>query len=153
MSGTPGTAPEVRFYNRQRAISLEIPRLQTFAVAAAARCVEHHGPGAALLAHVGAVEISAVSDRVIARVHRRFLDVPGATDVITFAHGEIVLSATTAARQARENGEERNREVARYIVHGLLHLNGYEDSAAADSAAMWHTQESILQALWPVRRA
>ncbi len=64
-------------------------------------------PGAAraVARKLDEVEVSVVSDRVIARVHRHFLEVPGATDVITFAHGEIVLSATTAARQARENGE------------------------------------------------
>ena len=99
------------------------------------------------------VDVSVVSDRVITRVHRQFLDVPGATDVITFEHGEIVLSATTAARQALENGEECNREIARYIVHGLLHLNGYDDNEATAAAAMWKIQERVLQAVWPLERA
>ena len=77
------------------------------------------------------------------------MGIPGATDVITFGHGEIVLSAATAERQARENGEERNREVARYIVHGLLHLNGHEDADPADATTLWQAQETILEAVWP----
>ena len=147
--GVPGKIPQVEFFNRQRAVPLDLKRLRVLAATAAARCLEHPGPAKARLGCLDAVEISAVSDRVIARVHRRFLDVPGATDVITFGHGEIVLSATTAARQAWENDEECGREVARYIVHGLLHLNGHEDADATDAAAMWQAQESVLQALWP----
>ena len=93
--------------------------------------------------------MAVVSDRVIARVHQQFMDIAGATDVITFGHGEIVLSAATAARQARAHGETCDREVARYIVHGLLHLNGHEDAETADAAAMWRAQEEVLQACWP----
>ena len=95
------------------------------------------------------VEVAVVSDRVIARVHRQFMGIPGATDVITFRHGEIVLSATTAARQARVHGETCDREAARYIVHGLLHLNGHEDAGTEDAAAMWRAQEEILRTCWP----
>lgn len=146
---TPGAVPVVEVFNRQRAVVLDVLRLRALAVAAAARCLEHPGTSETLLGGLDEVEISVVSDRVIAQVHRRFLQVPGATDVITFGHGEIVLSATTAARQARDHGEECNREVARYIVHGLLHLNGHEDADAANAAAMWQTQESILRTLWP----
>ena len=90
-----------------------------------------------------------VSDRVIAEVHRRFLNVAGATDVITFAHGEIVVSADTAAREAAEQGEEVGREVLRYVVHGLLHLNGHEDAATEEAAAMWAAQEAVVDKLWP----
>ena len=150
MNGGPGKIPAVQLFNRQRAVPLDLMRLRRIAPAAAARCLEHAGPGEHLLGQMDTVEISVVSDRVIARVHRQFMEIPGATDVITFGHGEIVLSAATAARQARENGEEPNREVARYIVHGLLHLNGHLDADPADAAAMWTVQESVLQALWPV---
>ncbi len=95
------------------------------------------------------VEVALVSDRVIAQVHRRFLNIPGATDVITFAHGELVVSAATAARQARELGEIIEREVLRYIVHGLLHLNGHEDANPSAAAAMWRAQERIVEKVWP----
>ncbi len=95
------------------------------------------------------VEVSLVSDRVIAQVHRRFMQIPGATDVITFAHGEIVVSATTAAREARERAEPVGREVLRYVVHGLLHLNGHEDAETGEATAMWEAQEAVVEQLWP----
>ncbi len=78
------------------------------------------------------------------------MDVPGATDVITFAHGEIVVSAATAARQAHQNGEVVEREIARYIVHGFLHLNGHEDADPEEAALMWQAQEQVLADLWPL---
>ncbi len=102
-----------------------------------------------MLERLPAVEVVIVSDRVIARVHRQFLGIPGATDVITFPHGEIVVSAVTAARQARQNMEKTDREIARYIVHGFLHLHGHEDADAAEAAAMWQAQERVLDELWP----
>ena len=113
-------------------------------------CLERPGQRQPVLAVLPEVEAVLVSDRVIARIHRRFMNIPGATDVITFEHGELVVSATTASRQARELGEAIERELLRYIVHGLLHLNGHEDAAAADAAKMWRAQEEILNGVWPL---
>ena len=143
---------EVSLFNRQRTVALPLERLQTFAGEMAQRCLAHRGRASSVLEHLSSVEISLVSDRVIAQVHRRFLNVPGATDVITFPHGEIVISVATAARQARQNNEVVAREVARYIVHGLLHLHGHEDADPDDAAAMWQVQEAVLDELWPSPR-
>ncbi len=101
-----------------------------------------------MLADLDAMEISVVSDRVIARVHRQFLQADGPTDVITFEHGEILVSATTAMKRAAQEQESTSRELARYIVHGILHLNGHLDQDAADATAMWRAQEEVLQAVW-----
>ena len=90
-----------------------------------------------------------MSDRMIAQVHRRFMNLRGATDVITFAHGEIIVSATTAAREAHQRMEPVEREVLRYVVHGLLHLNGHQDTEPQEAAAMWDVQEQIVAELWP----
>ena len=140
---------EVALFNRQRAVVLPLKRLEKLAIEVPARCQAHPGPARPLLGELLAVEISIVSDRAIARVHREFLNVPGATDVITFPHGEIVVSATTAARQAREHGETVERELARYVVHGFLHLHGHLDAQADDAARMWCAQEEMLNQLWP----
>ena len=78
------------------------------------------------------------------------MSLPDATDVITFEHGEIVVSMTTAQREAAARIEPLEREVLRYIVHGLLHLNGHEDARAEDAAAMWKAQETAVERLWPV---
>lgn len=142
--------PTLLIGNRQRLVPLDIAAIERRASAAVPLCSRSVGGGTAVLPGVPEVEIALVSDRVIARVHRRFLNVPGATDVITFAHGELVVSAATAARQARELGEIVEREVVRYIVHGLLHLNGHEDADAADAAAMWRVQERIVAEVWPL---
>ena len=140
---------EVALFNRQRAVALPLARLEKLAAETPARCKAHPGPACSLLGELSAVEVSVVSDRAIARVHQEFLDVPGATDVITFPHGEIVVSATTAVRQAREHGESVERELARYIVHGFLHLHGHLDAEAGDRVKMWRVQEAVLDQLWP----
>jgi probable rRNA maturation factor len=93
------------------------------------------------------VEVAVVSDAVIARVHRDFMDIPGVTDVITFDHGEIVVSAQTAARCAVEHGHSVDAELALYIVHGLLHLNGYDDMTPEARKVMHAVQNRIWRAL------
>ena len=139
----------VSLFNRQRSVALPLGQLRMLATEAAKRCLTYRGKGSLDLQDLAEVEITVVSDRVIAQVHRRFMNIPGATDVITFAHGEIVVSAATAARQARQNGEAVEREVARYIVHGFLHLHGHEDADPKDASVMWQAQEQVLDALWP----
>jgi probable rRNA maturation factor len=90
------------------------------------------------------VEVTLVSDAKIAEVHKDFMDIPGATDVITFDHGEIVISAETAKANAAVYKRTYNEELARYVVHGLLHLNGYEDKEPAEHDRMHELQEEIL---------
>ncbi len=142
--------PTLLINNRQRAVPLDLGAIERAAHRAVPLCLQSVGGESAGLTGLPEVEVVLVSDRVIARVHRQFLKVPGATDVITFEHGELVVSATTAKRQARELGEAVEREVLRYIVHGLLHLNGYEDADAMDAAAMWRIQEKVLAKIWPL---
>ena len=76
------------------------------------------------------------------------MDIAGPTDVITFHHGEIVIGAQVAERQAAEYGEPLARELLRYLVHGLLHLAGHEDAEADERAAMEAAQETIVTTLW-----
>lgn len=95
------------------------------------------------------VEVALVDDVVSGRVHQQFMGIEGATDVITFEHGEIVIGIEVAGRQAAEYGEPELRELFRYLVHGLLHLAGYEDQDAADRRVMEELQERLVTALWP----
>ena len=144
--------PAILLVNRQRRVRLaEWKRVKETAAAAVSLCGEFSGGSKARLTDLDEVEVAVVSDPVIADVHRRFMNIPGATDVITFAHGEIVVSADTAAREAEERGEALEREVLRYVVHGLLHLNGHEDAGADDAARMWQAQEEVLDGIWPPR--
>jgi probable rRNA maturation factor len=64
---------------------------------------------------------------------------------MTFLHGEIVVSAETARREARERGLPVPQEIARYVVHGLLHLAGWSDTDAEAAAEMRLMQEKILR--------
>lgn len=100
------------------------------------------------LHHLATLEAALVDDETSDRVHREFMDIEGATDVITFHHGEIVIGAEVALRQAAEFGEPPAREILRYLVHGILHLAGHEDASETDRARMEAAQESILTAIW-----
>ncbi|MCA1963104.1 MAG: rRNA maturation RNase YbeY [Prosthecobacter sp.] len=97
------------------------------------------------LLHLEDIEITLVTDAEIARVHGEFLDDPTPTDVITFHHGEILISAETAAAAAPEHGQSLDEELALYLIHGLLHLSGWEDETPADAAAMAQTQAALLR--------
>lgn len=101
-----------------------------------------------VLSTLSEVEVTLVDDATIAQVHLDFMDIPGATDVITFQHGEIIISRDTAVAQAAEFGEPFERELLRYMVHGMLHLHGYLDYEPKDRDAMFAVQERLLVALW-----
>jgi len=100
------------------------------------------------LAHLATLEVALVDDETSARVHMDFMEIPGPTDVITFHHGEIVIGAEVALRQAEEYGEPFGREILRYFVHGLLHLAGHEDAGETGRKAMETAQEEIVAKLW-----
>ena len=100
------------------------------------------------LSHLATLEVAMVDDATSDRVHRDFMNIEGPTDVITFHHGEIVIGAEVAARQAAEYGEPLARELLRYLVHGLLHLAGHEDEDAAERATMESAQEVIVAGIW-----
>ena len=103
----------------------------------------HRGP---LPSRVG---VLLVDDRAIAKLHGDYFDDPTPTDVITFpygAEGEIVISVETARSQAEEFRSTFERELALYLVHGLLHLSGYEDASDAGRDEMARLQEELLGA-------
>lgn len=132
--------------NRQRTVAVNLPWLRRFAAAALEKCAPLSADRCYALMQLNEVEVAIVSDRVIARVHRDFMGLPGATDVITFAHGEIVMSAQTARLYARDYGHSTDHELALYTIHGLLHLNGYKDADTRDAARMQAAQDRVLRA-------
>ena len=137
---------KIHVQNRQRTVPVNLAWLRRFAEVALEKCAPLSADRGFALMHLPEIEVALVSDRVIARVHREFMGLPGATDVITFAHGEIVISAQTAQLYAREYRHPLAHELALYTVHGLLHLNGYEDATPRAAARMHRTQDRILQA-------
>jgi probable rRNA maturation factor len=130
--------------NRQRKVALDLRWLREFAPVALAFCEGKGIASGAPLESIEEIEVSFVSDAVIADVHQKFMNVPGATDIITFDHGELVISAETAKRQARQFGQPLHHELGLYIIHGILHLNGYDDTTKAAAARMHKVQAAIL---------
>lgn len=83
----------------------------------------------------GQVTVLLTTDAAIRRLNRRFRAINKATDVLSFPSGEdlagkiagdLAISVPTAMRQAREQGHAVSVEVKVLILHGLLHLAGYD---------------------------
>lgn len=79
-----------------------------------------------------------------------------ATNVLTFAYGadafgvlsgDIVLCAPVVAREAAEQGKSADAHYAHMVVHGMLHLQGYDHETEADAAAMEAVERFIMQRL------
>ena len=96
-----------------------------------------------MLAELDEIEVTLLDDPAIAAVHERFMAIPGATDVITFQHGEILVSLDTAAAQARELGHSLYHEVVVCAIHGMLHLHGHDDKDANARARMHARQDEL----------
>lgn len=142
----------LEIHDHQERLSLDLDRLAGLAHAALPQvraCAP--GPGVDSLPHLGEIEVSVVSDEAIGGVHAQFMGDPDPTDVITFDHGEILVSADTAERAGREHGQPCvERELLLYIIHGFLHLHGYRDAQPDEAAAMAERQESVLSIIWPL---
>ena len=122
--------------------------LESVAYEAARLALEHAAEDDSPLLHLATLEVAIVDDATSDQVHRDFMNIEGPTDVITFHHGEIVIGAEVAERQAAEYDEPLAREILRYMVHGLLHLAGHEDADPTERAIMEAAQESIVAQLW-----
>jgi probable rRNA maturation factor len=140
---------EFELANHQRAHFLDLPRLEAAVTAALPLVLPHEGPEGSSLVNCELVEISFLDDARITQVHADFLNDPTPTDVITFLHGEILISTETAFRQGAEHGHPLQRELALYMIHGLLHLHGHDDHSPEEAAVMRELQEEILQQVWP----
>jgi probable rRNA maturation factor len=145
-SGRPTSQPQIEVRNLQRKFQVNLPVLQKFAQRALRLCLRTPGHATTLLHQLPGISVLLISDRRMAGLHRQFLHQPGSTDVITFQHGEIFVSAGTASRQARQFGNSLLRELQLYIVHGLLHLHGFDDRSKKDAGKMKTIQKKILEA-------
>ena len=139
--------PTITVRNRQRIVPVRLAALQDFAERVLPECLKVPGRKPDLLPGLEEVNVILVSDRRMAELHRRFLQQPGPTDVITFQHGEIFISSETARRQARSFGSSLDHELRLYVAHGLLHLHGFDDKHARSSAEMKRVQEKLVASL------
>lgn len=136
--------PRVEIYSHTDDGDIPLDRLARAANAALPWCLERPGGEEAVLGGLSEVEVSLVDDATIAGVHGEFMDDPTPTDVITFHHGEILVSLDTARREGPAHGNSATEETLLYIIHGLLHLNGHNDLRDPDRTAMHCEQEAVL---------
>jgi probable rRNA maturation factor len=101
------------------------------------------------------ISIVLADDATIHEINRRHLGHDWPTDVVTFRlsdpddpllEAELILSAELAATTAHEAGTDFHAELALYLVHGLLHLCGYDDLTPEDAAAMRRREGEVLAA-------
>ncbi len=85
-------------------MGLDLPALEDLAAEAFPLCLRESISESALPADLAEVEVSLVTAAEIARLHDEFMDDPSPTDVITFHHGEILISPETAQQQRRPHG-------------------------------------------------
>jgi probable rRNA maturation factor len=139
------TVPEIIVHNLQRKISVNVAELEKFAGSAVQNSLKLHQRQRSDLRKLSEVFIWLISDRRMALLHRKYLGQSGPTDVLTFQHGEIFISVDTARRHARAFGNSLVRELKLYIVHGLLHLHGFDDQTRSEAHKMKVAQERIFR--------
>jgi probable rRNA maturation factor len=139
--------PEISVSNRQRKISVNITELEEFAGNALKRCLGLKKGIRTDLRKLKTIAVWLISDRRISRLHLQFFDDSSVTDVITFRDGEIVISVETARRNARIFGNSLMSEIKLNLVHGLLHLHGFNDQNATDRRRMHDTQKKLLRGM------
>ena len=102
------------------------------------------------------ISLAFVDNPTIHDINKRFLNHDEPTDVITFPlsdpkaktlEGELVIGAEVALEQATERGHSVEVELALYVIHGLLHLCGYDDRSAEDSQRMREAERYHLSEL------
>ena len=133
--------------NLQRKISVNVAELEKFAADAVKRCLQFQKHKRTDLRKLNAVSVWIIADSRISRLHLQFFGDRAPTDVITFHDGEIFISVETARRNAREFGNSLASEIKLCVVHGLLHLHGFQDGEPADLGRMKNAQEKILRCM------
>jgi probable rRNA maturation factor len=119
----------IEVVNRQRRLSIDCQPWQLFTTKAMK----------VLPTAAAGVTIAFVSDRAMRELNRLWRHKPGTTDVLSFPAtqdlfemadgpnlGDVVISLEQAARQAKEHGLKLDQEISQLILHGLIHLCGYD---------------------------
>lgn len=137
--------PKIAIVSGQRAIRVprkKLTRLITFVAAKEST-------------DVADVDVAIVSSREIAALNRRYLGHSGPTDVLSFdltdpgdagLSAQIVVCGDVAVKQAAARDIGPQHELMLYVLHGLLHLMGYDDETPRAAAKMRSRQEELLKA-------
>lgn len=140
---------EIHIFNRQRDLSLKKARTQ----AAVQAIIAHEGQAC------DEVSIHFVNTNTIAALHEQFFDDPSPTDCISFPMdeedhmpgyrvlGEIIVCPQAAIGYCAKHGGDPYRETTLYVIHGLLHLMGYDDLDPAQRKVMRQAEKRHLKHL------
>ncbi|MBC8325765.1 MAG: rRNA maturation RNase YbeY [Verrucomicrobia subdivision 3 bacterium] len=100
------------------------------------------------------LSILFVNETRMAQINKTYLQHEGPTDIITFdyctptlLHGELVICPAVASEQAKKYRASLGREFARYIIHGVLHLQGFDDQTPSVRRKMKGEENRLLQKL------
>jgi probable rRNA maturation factor len=102
------------------------------------------------------ISLAFVDNATIHRLNKRYLDHDEPTDVLSFPlsdpgarklAGELVIGVEVAQQQAQERGHDVGVELALYVIHGLLHLCGYDDKSDEGAKEMRERERHYLAAL------
>jgi probable rRNA maturation factor len=102
------------------------------------------------------VSIAIVGDRKIQQLNKQYRQIDAPTDVLSFSSdavdpisgapylGDIIISLPSAQRNALNSGHPLMDEMQLLIVHGILHLDGYDHDTKKNKDSMWKLQEKLL---------
>ncbi len=138
---------DVRVFNRQRAraVDTRLLRRMTLSLLGESMGLEDFD-----------LTVHLVGARAMAELNQHHLGHEGATDVITLDYGaggaaglagEIIVCMEVAAEQARRFGATWQVELARYVIHGILHLRGHDDQSAKKRRVMKREEARLLKAM------
>lgn len=129
-------------------------RIGPRSVAAAVSALDRHSAEFSGGCPPGELSVAFLTDAALAALHGRFLADPSATDVITFegdrAHGtagEICVSVDAAVRRAGRGAAALSAEITLYLVHGWLHLAGYDDLSPSATRKMRAAERRAIRLL------
>ncbi len=137
---------DIRFDVQVEALPADLQTLRR-----TAQAVLHYGS-----VSQAAVTVTLVGDAQMRRVNRQFLNETSTTDVISFDLTDefeasrvfdLIVNSDLAVQQARRRGHSPEAELALYIVHGLLHLLGFDDGSPDEARRMHDTEEDLLTQL------
>ncbi len=105
------------------------------------------------------ITVIFIDSRYSKAINRRYLNHNFTTDVISFAlestpvlEGEIYVNLDRAKMQAREYGVSFSNEAARLVIHGALHLIGYDDTTTRKRRVMKNIEDMHVQHWFPLQK-
>ncbi|HCZ06650.1 MAG TPA: rRNA maturation RNase YbeY [Thermotogae bacterium] len=97
------------------------------------------------------INVVLTNDKVIHRLNRDFRKVDNPTDVLSFGYdeddllGEVIISLDTVKRQAKDYGHSYEYELIFNLIHGILHLCGYDHEEPEEEKEMMQLQEKLIE--------